>query len=215
MNDMTNDQKYFTEFKIDLSILRKFISSIPNGIAFCKIIVDDTNRPIDYVFIEANENLEKLTGLQRDAVLNRRVTEVLPGIENDPSDWIGRYGKVAITGVGAVFENYSEQLCRWYRVIATCPEKGFFLSIFEDISDRKLLEKTNESLIAELRKALSEIKQLKGILPICSSCKRIRDASGVWMQMEVYIRDRSEAVFSHGICHECAKKLYPGVKFDE
>jgi len=214
MNDIPNTQKNFTEFKIDLSVLRQFISSIPNGIAFCKIIIDDKNRPVDYVFIEANEHVEKLTGLKRDAILNRRVTEVLPGIENDPSDWIGKYGKVAITGIGAVFENYSKQLGKWYRVIATCPEKGYFLSIFDDISARKRLEKDNEALIAELRNALSEIKQLKGILPICASCKRIRDASGVWMQMEAYIRDRSEADFSHSICPECANKLYPEVKID-
>ena len=215
MNDIKNDQKFFTDLEINISILRKFFFSVPNGMAFCKIIIDDKNRPIDYVFIEANESLEKLTGLKRDAILNRRVTEVLPGIQNDPSDWIGKYGKVAITGVGAVFEDYSAQLDRWYRVIATCPEKGFFLSIFEDISDRKGLEKENESLIAELRKAISEIKQLRGILPICASCKKIRDDKGEWMQIEAYIRNHSEADFSHSICPECAKKIYQDINIDE
>lgn len=206
MNDFENEQKSFTDLNINISILRKFFSSIPIGLAFCKVIIDNENRPVDYVFIEANESLERLTGLKREVVLNKRVTEVLPGIQNDPSDWIGKYGKVAMTGVGAIFEDYSEQLDKWYRVIATCPERGFFLSIFEDISDRKTLEKENESLIVELREAISEIKQLRGILPVCASCKKIRNDRGEWIQIETYIRSHSEAEFTHTICPECKKR---------
>jgi len=66
-----------------------------------------------------------------------------------------------------------------------------------------------EKLIAELQKALAEIKTLHGILPICSSCKKIRDDKGAWHQMEEYIRERTDAEFSHGLCSECAKRLYP------
>ena len=61
----------------------------------------------------------------------------------------------------------------------------------------------------ELHTALNEIKQLRGIIPICSSCKKIRDDSGFWHQVESYIHDHSEAEFSHSICPECMKKLYP------
>jgi len=60
----------------------------------------------------------------------------------------------------------------------------------------------------ELQKALSEIKTLSGLLPICASCKMIRDDKGYWNQIEAYIRDRSEAEFSHSICPECAERLY-------
>ena len=83
------------------------------------------------------------------------------------------------------------------------------LGIFRDITERKLLEKEKEMLIADLKEALSKVKSLEGILPICSSCKMIRDDNGAWNQIETYIRDRSEAQFSHGICPDCAKKLYP------
>jgi hypothetical protein len=62
----------------------------------------------------------------------------------------------------------------------------------------------------ELEQSISQIKVLSGLLPICSGCKRIRDEHDNWTQMEIYIRNRSEAEFSHGICPECAKKLYPG-----
>lgn len=61
----------------------------------------------------------------------------------------------------------------------------------------------------ELEKALTEIKVLKGLLPICSNCKKIRDEQGHWEPIEVYIRNHSEAKFSHGICPICAKELYP------
>ena len=64
-------------------------------------------------------------------------------------------------------------------------------------------------LNAELQKALAEVKQLSGLLPICSSCKKIRDDEGYWHQVEVYIRDHTDADFSHGLCPDCARKLYP------
>jgi hypothetical protein len=63
--------------------------------------------------------------------------------------------------------------------------------------------------IEELRQALDQIKTLRGIVPICASCKKIRDDQGYWSQVEVYVRDHTEARFSHGICPECMKKLYP------
>ena len=61
----------------------------------------------------------------------------------------------------------------------------------------------------EIRKAKSEIIQLRGIIPICASCKKIRDDAGYWHEIELYIEKHSEADFSHGLCPDCIKKLYP------
>lgn len=72
-----------------------------------------------------------------------------------------------------------------------------------------------EELIRELRKALHEIKTLSGLLPICASCKKIRDDSGYWNQIEGYIQKHSGAQFSHGICPDCAKKLYPDLHIQD
>jgi len=66
-----------------------------------------------------------------------------------------------------------------------------------------------ETLVNELREALDEIKTLRGIIPICSHCKQVRDDKGLWNKIEEYIRDHSEAVFSHGVCPDCAEKHYP------
>jgi PAS domain S-box-containing protein len=78
-----------------------------------------------------------------------------------------------------------------------------------DITERKRMEEEREKLISELQKALSKVKKLSGLLPICASCKKIRNDDGYWEQIEGYIKDHSEAEFSHGICPECIKKLYP------
>jgi len=65
-----------------------------------------------------------------------------------------------------------------------------------------------EKLVADLQQALAEIKTLHGILPICSHCKKIRDEDGAWHQLEAYISNHSDTLFSHGLCEDCAKTLY-------
>ena len=99
-------------------------------------------------------------------------------------------------------------------------EKGCFtldmIHFFEGIGAsigvalmRKQAEEERERLISKLKKSLSEVKILSGLLPICASCKNIRDDKGYWNQIESYIRDHSEAEFSHSLCPDCAKIVYP------
>jgi len=78
-----------------------------------------------------------------------------------------------------------------------------------DITKRKQIEEERNQLIKSLQDSLAKIKTLSGMLPICASCKKIRDDKGYWNQIETYLHKHSEAEFSHGICPECAKKLYP------
>jgi PAS domain S-box-containing protein len=82
---------------------------------------------------------------------------------------------------------------------------------YRDISDRRHLEAERDKLVAELSDAAHNAKVLTGLLPICASCKKIRDEQGQWGPVEVYIRERSHAKFTHGICPECKDKLYPGL----
>jgi hypothetical protein len=77
-----------------------------------------------------------------------------------------------------------------------------------EIETRKEAETKKELLIFDLQKTLEEVKVLRGFLPICSSCKKIRDDSGYWNQIETYISEHSEAQFSHSICPQCVEKLY-------
>jgi len=75
--------------------------------------------------------------------------------------------------------------------------------------ERKRAEQEREKVIKELQSALKDIKTLSGLLPICASCKKIRDDKGYWNQLEQYIHEHSQANFTHSLCPECAKKLYP------
>lgn len=81
---------------------------------------------------------------------------------------------------------------------------GFHL----DITARKRAELEREELIGRLEKAMSELKVLRGIIPICSCCKKIRDDRGAWRQVEAYLQEHSEAAFSHGMCPECVERSY-------
>ncbi|HPN44406.1 MAG TPA: PAS domain S-box protein [bacterium] len=83
------------------------------------------------------------------------------------------------------------------------------ISVTRDISELKNKEQDLISTVASLQKALEEIKTLRGIIPICSYCKKIRDDQGYWSQVESYVSKHSEAQFSHGLCPDCIKKLYP------
>jgi hypothetical protein len=78
-----------------------------------------------------------------------------------------------------------------------------------DITGRRRAEEEKTRLVAELEEALAEVRTLTGFLPICCSCKQIRDDQGYWNQIERYLRDHSGVEFSHSICPDCAAKLYP------
>lgn len=86
-----------------------------------------------------------------------------------------------------------------------------FIMLNTERFDRELMaaEASVRASLEKLEKALAEVKTLQGILPICANCKKIRDDRGDWVPMEAYLRDRTDADFSHGICPACAKKLYP------
>jgi PAS domain S-box-containing protein len=104
----------------------------------------------------------------------------------------------------------------WVEISARALRDGISGSTFyegsvEDISQRRGAQQERERLIAELRGALSHAKQLSGLLPICSSCKKIRDDRGEWNPMEVYIQQRSDASFTHSFCPDCVRRLYPEI----
>lgn len=89
--------------------------------------------------------------------------------------------------------------------------KHVIQGIVRDISGCKMAESERECLIDELQKTISEVKILRRFLPVCASCKKIRDDEGYWTQIEEYIHAHTDAQFSHGICPDCAEKLYPGL----
>ena len=83
------------------------------------------------------------------------------------------------------------------------------LAILRDITESKRAEQEREQLIHSLQDALAQVKTLRGLIPICANCKKIRDDRGYWRQVEDYVSEHSEVDFSHGICPDCMRKLYP------
>src|SRR5208283_4128942 len=117
-----------------------FFDKMLDGFAYHKIVVDKAGKPVDYVFLEVNHAFEKITGLKREHIIGKKVTEVISGIEKDVADWISVYGRVALTGEPVQIETYSEPVAKWLRIEAYCPEKGHFVALFEDITERKKAE---------------------------------------------------------------------------
>lgn len=207
--DSLNNILLMQDLKQSEQKYKQFFTTVPNGWAYHKIIVDQDNKPIDYIFLEINDAFERLTGLKRKDIIGKKITEVFPGVENDPADWIGVFGKTALEGNSVSFENYALPIKRWYAVTASSPKKEYFITVFEDITRRKQAEIERDGLIHQLQEAFSEVKTLRGILPICSFCKKIRDDKGYWKQVEIYVKEHTNADFSHSLCPDCLKHHYP------
>ncbi len=88
------------------------------------------------------------------------------------------------------------------------------IGVVADVTERRRAKRETEVVIFGLRKALEKVKRLSGLLPICAHCKKIRDDKGYWKQIETYIQDHSDVMFSHGMCHDCARELYPDLDLD-
>lgn len=177
--------------------------------------------------ISANKAAEEILGLTYDQMTGR--TSMDPrwkAIHEDGSDFHGdshpamvalKTGKKVKDVLMGVF-NPKIETYRWININAI-PEfregerKPYQVyTTFEDITERKNTEEEREKLIKALQGALKEINALRGILPLCSYCKKIRDDKGYWEQVDVYIKRHSQAEISHSICPECAKEHYPDFK---
>jgi hypothetical protein len=115
---------------------------------------------------------------------------------------------------GEICERDAGGATRWAEESLTgVVEDGQLLRVWRvrrDVTERKRAAAERERLIAELRKALAEVKTLSGLLPICANCKKIRDDGGYWTQVESYLLQKADVSFTHGICPDCMKRLYPG-----
>jgi signal transduction histidine kinase len=204
--------------------------SILDGIPVSAFVIDQNSKVIIWNLVN-----EFFTGISKEQVLGKKIDLrrlfrdkappalaelVLRMTDEDILDkfaekgmWKSNIHPEAFESIGSIWINDKEH----FMAIQTTRLRNAqgdivgAIQCAEDITERIRAEEERERLISELQKALSEVKILSGLLPICASCKKIRDDSGYWNQIESYIRDHSDAEFSHSICPECAQKIYPGL----
>lgn len=175
--------------------------SVPDAI----IIVDLQNR-----IVELNPAARRIFGRAAESIVGRPAHELIGSTEQaarllESEDEKRVEVSVNVGGVVRTFDAYMSPVRHWRGHLT-----GRLLGL-RDITDYKRLEQEREGLIRGLQEALAHVKTLRGLLPICANCKRIRDDEGYWHEVELYITQHSDAGFTHGICPDCARKLYPEV----
>lgn len=198
-----------TERKLAEDRLRQFSRVVEQCPA--SIVITDLKGEIEYV----NPKFTKMTGYTQAEVFGKN-PRILKSGETPSEDYRQLWECLAAgrewQGEFHNRKKSGELFWEYARISPIVGPEGtiqHLVAIKEDISGRKEAEAERERLIAELQAALADVSTLSGIIPICASCKRIRDDQGFWNRIEKYIQDRSLAKFSHGICPECAEKLYP------
>jgi PAS domain S-box-containing protein len=136
-DDVTELKKTEEALRQSESQFRALFATMNEGASLHEIILDDKGKPCDYRFLEVNPIFEKITGIPREQWIGRTAREVLPNIE---STWIERYGEVALTGNPIRYEEYSQDLDRYYSVTAYCPKPGQFAVLSLDITEHKKAE---------------------------------------------------------------------------
>ena len=137
LRDVSERQKGEDALRRNEKKYRSLFEHMLNGFAYCKMILDDKGKPIDFVYLEVNDAFEKLTGLKKEAVIGKKVTEAIPGIENANPEMIDIYGRVASTGKEEQFEMFFKPLEIWLTISVYSPSKGYFIAVFDNITERK------------------------------------------------------------------------------
>ncbi len=129
---------------------RSLFEQMLSGYAYCQILVDENNKPVDFVYLEVNDAFERLTGLKRENVVGRKVTEAIPGTKEANPELFDIYGKVALAGEPTKLDIYFKPLSIWFTISVYSPQKGYFVAVFENITERKRAEEREKELQQEL-----------------------------------------------------------------
>jgi len=189
---------------------RAFSESLINSLPGVMYVFDESGH-----FQRWNKNFEIVTGYSRPQIVEMNPLDfIYQEDRNRVDDAITEVIKEGKSDVEASISTIDGKIIPYSLTGVRLIQNGtkYVVGMGIDISKRKESERENQVLINELKDALSQVKKLSGFLPICASCKKIRDDKGYWNQIESYIRDHSEAEFSHSICPDCLKNLYPGMK---
>jgi PAS domain S-box-containing protein len=186
-----------------LSLLPVARIALVEGMSDGMIVVDIEGRVVDI-----NQSALAFLGRPGKVPIGRKLTDEFPLLAPDldlPAETAGTQVEIEVTDKAET--RYLEAEVSPFYTGQTAI--GGFVIILRDVSARKLADRERELLISNLQEALDQVRMLEGLLPVCASCHDIRNDEGEWERMDVYIEQHSGVEFSHSICPECAKKLYP------
>jgi len=207
--DITERVKVEHSLKESLEMMRLIFDNSFDGIS----IYEETGNLQNRKLIDCNERYAQMAGRSRKELLE--IGNPMPLVANLVSKKLYYLGTRDTLHGSFTWSrpDGKENIIEFSATSFDVNGKKITVGIDRDVTENHQRELEREKLIDELQTALADIKKLSGLVPICSNCKKIRDDNGFWNQLEQYIQERSEAKFSHGICPDCAKKLYPHVKF--
>ncbi|MCA9732005.1 MAG: PAS domain S-box protein [Deferribacteres bacterium] len=167
----------------------------------------------DQLFLDINDAFTKVIGYTRDEIVGKSSDEFNLFInekeQQKVAELLTEFGQIRELELEVKTKNGDILHGLFSGELIESQGTSYFLTVMIDITGRKQAEKELQKSLQELSIAFSEIKTLRGIVPICSRCKNIRDDKGYWNKVEAYISKHTEARFSHSICPECMATLYP------
>lgn len=201
VRDITDKRRVEGELQKNEKTIRALLNATDDA-----MLLIDTNGN----FLAMNEMVATRISKNMDDLLGKCAYDFLPPhVAATRKNWVKH---VIQTGKSVRFEDKRDGVWLENVIYPVLDEKGSVTMLAvcsRNINDRKYSEQERENLIERLQEYVARVKALSGLIPICSSCKRVRNDEGFWSQLELYISEHSDAEFSHGLCPECAKKLYP------
>jgi len=215
LRDGLGDVKGAVLVATDISGLKRLENTLQESRRMLRNLVDNGQAGIllldtKGVIREANEPFARRFGFTASGVVGQCIFSLFP--EALARERGRKFAEAAAAGIPMRFQDLQADRHWEHRLTPIVDGTGRVtgMTVFSlDVTDRVEAERARERLIGELRDALAKVKTLSGLIPICAHCKRIRNDKGYWQQVEQYVVEHTDADFSHGLCNDCLRTLYP------